>query len=76
MERLGGGPSASAVSANGLVYLVSDTGATTVLRPGPEFTVVARNEIDEPISASPAISQGNLFLRMEKHLYCIGPKSK
>ena len=76
MERLGGGHSASAVSANGLVYFVSDKGTTTVLRPGPEFTVVARNEIDEPISASPAISQGNLYLRMEKHLYCIGSKSK
>jgi len=72
MERLGGGHSASAVSAGGIAYFVSDKGITTVLRPGRQFDVIARNELGERVSSSPAISQGQFFLRGEKHLFCIG----
>ena len=72
MERLGGGHSASTVSAEGLVYFVSDRGVTTVLRPGPKFDVISRNELGEKISASPAISQGQIFLRSDNYLFCIG----
>jgi outer membrane protein assembly factor BamB len=72
MERLGGGHSASTVSANGLVYFVSDKGITTVLRAGAKFDVVAKNDLKELVSSSPAISQGQLFIRGEKHLFCIG----
>ena len=75
MERLGGGHSASAVSAGGLVYFVSDKGITTVVRPGPKFEVVAKNEIKELVSSSPAISQGQIFIRGQKHLFCIGKKA-
>jgi hypothetical protein len=38
------------------------------------FNVIARNELGEQISASPAISQGQIFLRTHQHLYCIGSK--
>jgi hypothetical protein len=76
MERLGGGHSASTVSAGGLVYFVSDQGTTTVIRPGAKFEVVAKNELREKVSASPAISQGQIFIRGEKHLFCIGQKVK
>ncbi len=72
MERLGGGHSASIVSAEGLVYFTSDRGVTTVLRPGPKFDVIARNNLGEKISASPAISQGQVFLRSDNNLFCIG----
>jgi len=72
MERLGGGHSASTVSAEGNVYFVSDKGVTTVLRPGPKFNVIANNNLGEKISASPAISQGQVFLRSNRHLFCIG----
>ncbi|MDP7010083.1 MAG: serine/threonine protein kinase, partial [Verrucomicrobiota bacterium] len=72
MERLGGGHSASTVSAEGNVYFVSDRGVTTVLRPGPRFNVIARNDLGEKISASPAISQGQIFLRSDNNLFCIG----
>ena len=47
MERLGGGHSASAITANGLAYFVSDRGITTVIRPGKEFEVVAKNDLKE-----------------------------
>lgn len=63
---------ASPVSANGLVYLVADTGQTTVVRPGPTWEVVATNPIGEKVFASPAISQGSLFLRGENHLFRVG----
>jgi outer membrane protein assembly factor BamB len=70
-ERLGE-HHASLVSANGLVYFLSDQGVTTVVKPGPEFQAVARNELGENCFASPAVSQGQIFLRGEKHLFCIG----
>ena len=70
----GGGHSASAISANGLVYFVSDRGITTVVRPGPKFEVVAKNDLKELVSSSPAISQGQFFIRGQKNLYCIGEK--
>ncbi|MFL3666612.1 MAG: PQQ-binding-like beta-propeller repeat protein [Verrucomicrobiota bacterium] len=74
MERLPGGHSPSPVSADGLVYFVSDQGVTTIVRPSETFAVIAKNELGEPVSASPAISQGQIFLRTHQHLYCIGSK--
>lgn len=75
MERLGGGHSASAITTNGLAYFVSDRGITTVVRPGSTFVVVAKNDLKELVSSSPAISHGQLFIRGHKHLYCIGKKT-
>ena len=71
MERLGGGHSASTVSAGGLVYFVSDKGVTTVVRPGKKFEVVAKNELGERCSASPAISGGTIYIRGHKNLFAI-----
>lgn len=74
MERFGGGHSASMVSANGKVYVLSDKGVTTVIRPGPKFDVVTRNNLGEACFASPAISGGRIYIRGEKHLYAIGER--
>jgi outer membrane protein assembly factor BamB len=57
---------------NGLVYLLNDNGVMNVVRPGPKFERVAQNEIGEKTFASPAISDGQLFLRGDKHLFRIG----
>jgi outer membrane protein assembly factor BamB len=70
--RLGGHFSSSLLSVNGLVYLVADDGETKIIRPGPKFELVATNPIGEYTYASPAISDGQLFIRGENHLYCIG----
>ena len=72
IERIGRRYSASLVSAAGLVYFLSDDGVTTVVRAGEEFDAVAENELGEATYASAAISQGQLFIRGEEHLYCIG----
>ena len=70
-ERLGPHYSASLVSANGLVYFLSDKGVMTIVKPGEELDIVARNELGENTYASPAISDGQIFLRGAKNLYCI-----
>lgn len=70
--RVGPRFSASLVSANGLVYLPSDRGVTTIIKPGPELEKVAENELGEFISSSPALSQGQIFIRGHEHLFCIG----
>lgn len=71
MERIGTHYSASTAEAGGLVYFLSDSGVTTVVRPGPKFDVVAQNRLGEDCRASPALSRGCLFLRGQEHLYCI-----
>ncbi len=71
MERIGPHYSASLVKANGLVYFLSDQGIMTIVRPGKELEIVAENKLGEYCFASPAISDGRIFLRGEKHLYCI-----
>jgi hypothetical protein len=76
MERIGPHYSASLVAADGLVHFLSDEGVTTVVRPDPDFEVVAANELGERCFASPAISQGQIFLRAEKHLYAVGPPNQ
>jgi outer membrane protein assembly factor BamB len=43
-----------------------------VVKPGKELHVSAENELGEICSASPAISQGRIYLRGEKHLWAIG----
>jgi len=65
---------ASLVSADGLVYFLNDNGVTHVVRPGPAYDLVARNELGERTFASPAISDGRLLLRGDHHLFCIGNK--
>ncbi len=71
-KRLAPHYSASLVSANGLVYCLADDGVTQVVRPGKECEIVAVNELGENCYASPAISQGQIFIRGEQHVYCIG----
>jgi len=65
---------ASPVSANGLVYFLSDNGTCNVFRPGPEMNLVATNELGESTYASPAISEGEIFIRGDKSLFCIGKR--
>jgi outer membrane protein assembly factor BamB len=71
-ERLADRFSASPVWAEGKIYFLSEKGTTTVIQEGDEFKVLAKNELDETCKASPALSQGNIFIRSDKHLFCIG----
>jgi outer membrane protein assembly factor BamB len=71
-NRLDGRYSASPILADGNVYFLSEKGRTTVVRAGPEFRVIAQNDIAEKCGASPAVSQRHVFIRSENNLYCIG----
>lgn len=62
----------SPVLVNGLVYMPNDEGVVTVIKPGPTFEKVAQNSIGEKMNASLAINNGKIYLRGEKHLFCIG----
>ena len=72
MERLGRHYSASLVTAGGLVYFLDDDGVMKVIRPGEKLDIVATSNLGEYCYASPAISRGQIFLRGDKHLFCIG----
>jgi outer membrane protein assembly factor BamB len=71
-ERLGGIFFASPVAGDGKIYLVSETGETFVLQSGREAKVLSKNDLGERFLASPAISEGLLFLRSDDMLFCIG----
>jgi outer membrane protein assembly factor BamB len=58
--------------ADGRLYVTSEDGLTTVLKAGPAFEVLAENAVDEFTLSSPAVSNGQIFLRTDKHLYAIG----
>ena len=64
--------SSSPVLADGKIYITNEDGLTSVLNTGPTFEVVAENDLDEYTLSSPAISDGQIFIRTEKFLYCIG----
>ncbi len=74
-ERIEGIFSASPVAGDGKIYLTSELGETIVLEAGRQFRLLARNQLGERMVASPAISNGQLFIRTDEHLFCIGQRS-
>lgn len=66
----------SPVLANGLIYMPNDEGVITVIKPGPKFDAISKNSIGEKMFASPAISNGKIYLRGFQHLFCISNNGK
>jgi outer membrane protein assembly factor BamB len=66
----------SAILANGLVYMPNDNGVITIIKPGLNFESVAKNAIGERMNASPVVSNGKIYLRSYKHLFCISVNGK
>jgi outer membrane protein assembly factor BamB len=63
----------SAVLAGGLLYVTDQKGTTVVVKPNPEKAeVVAKNELGESSNSTPAVSNGEIFIRTFKNVYCIG----
>jgi outer membrane protein assembly factor BamB len=75
--RLGapGGYYASPIAANGRVYAASDAGVVVVFEAGDALEVLARNDLGEPILATPAVADGVLYVRTTSHLYAFGSAS-
>lgn len=70
--RLSGNFSASPVLAGNLLYVTNEAGKTYVFKTGPKFEIVAQNDLGDGGFASPAICGGQIFLRTEHALYCVG----
>ena len=68
-ERLGGNFSSSPLFADDRIYVGNREGKTFVLRPGPAFELLATNELDGAIFATPAAVGHGIYLRTEKALY-------
>jgi outer membrane protein assembly factor BamB len=75
-ERIGGSYHASLVAGDGKVYFTNMAGTVTVVEASPKFHVLAKNNLDERIIATPAFSNGQIFIRGEKHLFCIGERGR
>jgi outer membrane protein assembly factor BamB len=60
----------SLLLAGGRLYVPNQSGDVFVLRPGPKFVLLATNSVNEPTNASLAASDGDLFLRTDKGLWC------
>lgn len=67
--------SSSPVLADGKLYVTNEDGLTTVLGAGSEFKVLAENDLADYTLSSIAISDGQIFLRTQGYLYCIGKRS-
>ena len=74
-DRLGGHYSASLITADGLVYCTADDGKVSVIKPSGQLNVISTNTLNENSFASPAVSQGQIFIRGENHLFAIGTTS-
>jgi outer membrane protein assembly factor BamB len=62
----------SPVAFGGLIAMTSEEGDTFMLKAGPKPELVGTNSIDEPVYSSPAIANGRIYIRGEKHLFSIG----
>ncbi|MFY9610979.1 MAG: PQQ-binding-like beta-propeller repeat protein [Blastocatellia bacterium] len=65
----------SPVLADGKIYVTNEDGLTTVLKAGPKFEVVAENNLNDYTLSSPAISDGQIFMRTAQYLFCIGKRA-
>jgi outer membrane protein assembly factor BamB len=66
--------SGSPVLADGKIYVTNEDGLTTVVKAGPTFEVLAENALNDYCLSSPAISDGQIFIRTAQYFYCIGKK--
>jgi outer membrane protein assembly factor BamB len=71
-ERLKGKYKASPVAAEGRIFFLNTEGVTTVVSASPRYDELVENKLDDETIASPAISDGKIYIRGRKSLYCIG----
>lgn len=68
-ERISPGKFVAApIATKERIYFISDTGDLTVVAPGPEFKILSSGKFDSPVTASPAVADGAIFVRTKTHL--------
>jgi len=72
IPHLGSGLSASPVAADGKIYLSSEDGDIIVVKAGPEFEHLGTNSMGELLMATPALSEGVMYVRSVDSLFAIG----
>lgn len=66
--------SASPIAAGDKIYITSEEGNTFVLAAEAKLRVISKNSLGEPCLASPAVSRGQILIRTQQYLWCIGTK--
>ena len=61
----------SPVAANGHVYLTDRSGTIVVIEDAPALKIIATNDMGEGVDATPAAVGADLFVRGERHLFCV-----
>lgn len=74
LPLIGSGYSASPVAADGKLYLSNEDGDMLVIAAGRIFTHIATNSMGELLMATPALSDGVMYVRSSKSLFAIGRK--
>ena len=62
----------SPVAGDGKLYMGNEEGMLTVVRAGPQWSVLASYDFGEPVNATPALVDGRIYLRAGESLYCFG----
>ena len=62
---------ASPVAANGRVYITGRSGTTVVIKDSKKLEIISTNSLDEGVDATLAPIDNQLFIRSERHLFCI-----
>ena len=74
LEPVGSGFSASPVAADGKIYLTSEDGDIIVIAAGREFRKIGSNSMGELVMATPALSDGVMYVRGQSTLFAIGSR--
>ena len=66
----------SPVAFNGWIALTSEDGQTFMLQAGPAHRIGHTNTVDEPVYSSPALADGRIYIRGERHLFAIASAAR
>jgi outer membrane protein assembly factor BamB len=74
LPLIGSGFSASPIAADDKIYLSNEDGEMLVLAAGPKYTHLATNSMGELLMATPALSEGVMYVRSSASLFAVGRK--
>ncbi len=71
-KRIGGSFYSSPICIDGQIYCIDRDGVMVVIAAADKYDELARIALDQPTSATPAVSDGTLYIRTESHVYSLG----
>lgn len=74
LKRLRGRFSMSPLEAAGKIIMTNESGKTFILKAGTKYDLLAENDLDEGVLATPAILGGQIFFRTDANLICVGKR--